>query len=326
MKNTLIFISMILCLYLVGLFINHKKKVNIPNYGFMSRDHSTIYRGIAATIIMLQHVAGGFGVRYLTPLGGVGVSIFLISSGYGLSESKKANGISCKKYWLTKLVRVTLPYLLVALAVYIYDLCFGYKFEFPYYWYIPFMFFWYVVFYFIAIIPFLYQHESFIFAVVSLFVFLFGNSLQSEQAVSFLIGILISNYDFKTITCKKRYLFLFLLVGIFLIGLKQLPVLRSIEGSYIWLVLQLIMKVSLALFFIGISYKWQRIFNSTAVYLTGVISYEFYLVHYRLLNLPTKGLVGMFLFIITTFLVSSLLYKLTDIVMKFYKSNNKKIA
>ena len=42
---------------------------------------------------MLQHYAGCKGVRYLTPLGGVGVAIFLVLSGFGLNESFKNNNI-----------------------------------------------------------------------------------------------------------------------------------------------------------------------------------------------------------------------------------------
>lgn len=87
MKNLIIFLVICLVLYGVG-FLKPMTK-----YSFMSFEHSNACRGIAALIIMLQHVAGKFGVRYFTPLGGVGVTIFLILSGYGLNESYKRRGI-----------------------------------------------------------------------------------------------------------------------------------------------------------------------------------------------------------------------------------------
>ena len=60
MKNLLIFLTLLCLLYLVGFIIREK---NVHKYPFMSFDHSQAYRGIAALVIMLQHVAGGFGVR-----------------------------------------------------------------------------------------------------------------------------------------------------------------------------------------------------------------------------------------------------------------------
>lgn len=59
----------------------------------MSKSHTNICRGIAAIIIVFQHVACGFCVRYFTRQGGIGVAIFLILSGYGLNESFKSKGI-----------------------------------------------------------------------------------------------------------------------------------------------------------------------------------------------------------------------------------------
>lgn len=49
----------------------------------ISREVSNICKGFAILIIILCHV-GNYFTRILTPLGGAGVSIFLILSGYGL--------------------------------------------------------------------------------------------------------------------------------------------------------------------------------------------------------------------------------------------------
>lgn len=66
-----------------------KKAVNGMLY--MSKDHTTIAKGLAMFCVMLCHYMGHFGggVTYFTPLGGTGVAAFLILSGYGLNESWK---------------------------------------------------------------------------------------------------------------------------------------------------------------------------------------------------------------------------------------------
>ncbi|MFI3327051.1 MAG: hypothetical protein R3Y35_12910 [Clostridia bacterium] len=108
MINTTIFlIFLVLCILSFEFF----SKTNNKNSEFMSFAHADIYRGIATLIIILQHVSGLYGTRLFTPLGGIGVAIFLISSGYGLNESyKKLGDINLlkytQKYWKSKLFRV----------------------------------------------------------------------------------------------------------------------------------------------------------------------------------------------------------------------------
>lgn len=56
----------------------------------MNKQNTTIYKGMAILCIILSHVVGTFGrgrFTLFTPLGGIGVSIFLLLSAYGLNES-----------------------------------------------------------------------------------------------------------------------------------------------------------------------------------------------------------------------------------------------
>lgn len=85
MKSMLIFIA--ICLSAVIIVRHYQGEVQ--PYQFMSKAHTNIFRGLAAFIIVFQHVGGGFGTRVFTPLGGTGVAMFLIASGYGLNESYK---------------------------------------------------------------------------------------------------------------------------------------------------------------------------------------------------------------------------------------------
>lgn len=68
-------------LLLIGLFQNKEK-----SYGdmtFMSVERTNILRGIAIILVMMMHASCDAGARVFTPMGGIGVSIFLILSGYG---------------------------------------------------------------------------------------------------------------------------------------------------------------------------------------------------------------------------------------------------
>ena len=91
MRNLGIFLVLLCALWLAGFLFENKQTTDVK---FMSVQHTNICRAVAAIIIILQHVSGRLGIRYFTPLGGIGVAIFLILSGYGLNESYKK-----KKSW-----------------------------------------------------------------------------------------------------------------------------------------------------------------------------------------------------------------------------------
>ena len=64
-------------------------------YMFMDRQCTDIMKGFAILCIVMCHMMGTFGggIVYFTPLGGIGVSIFLILSAYGLNESWSRGGV-----------------------------------------------------------------------------------------------------------------------------------------------------------------------------------------------------------------------------------------
>lgn len=85
--------SSIIIIIMISLFFisptNEKEKIN----KILSFNTSTILRGIAILLVILQHLGGSFGTNLLTPLGGTGVAIFLVLSGFGLNESFKKKGL-----------------------------------------------------------------------------------------------------------------------------------------------------------------------------------------------------------------------------------------
>lgn len=78
------------------------------------------YRGAAIILIVLQHCSGKLGTNIFTPLGGIGVAVFLLLSGFGLTESFKKKGM--KGFLKSKLWRVWIPFFLFYIGIYLlYD-------------------------------------------------------------------------------------------------------------------------------------------------------------------------------------------------------------
>lgn len=318
MKNLVIFLILLCALWMVGVLFEDKQE---NDYKFMSVQHTNICRAIAAIIIIIiQHVSGGFEIRYLTPLGGIGVAMFLILSGYGLNESykkKKSGG-----YWKKKVVRVLIPYLIVSMVVIGLQILCSFKIEIPYYWYLDFILFWYLVFYLIISIPGMYAKRYWILSVTSIMVFIActmaGSGLRAEQALSFLIGIWISdNYESaREVLTNKGILFTLVITGGVLLMTKQIPIIRIQGDTVLWQGIQLGMKVSFAMALIGFIYCFRRIFNSGFIALVSKISYELYLVHFRLLRLPQKGVMGMCSFLGLSIIGAWVVNKISSYIKK----------
>ena len=315
MKQTIIFIVLIIILYFINIII---KKNNNKEYTFLSFEHTNIYRGLATLMIIISHVGSAYGTRITTPLGGVGVAIFLISAGFGLNESyKKSKG---KNFWTKKIFRVFFPYLLLICIDIIIDIVMKESISIPSYWYIGFIFFWYFVFYLLIKIPKIYDKKYIILGIISICVFAFTPEIQSEQAISFTLGIYISDKlkNNEKLLKNRTYIFLIIL-GITLLIIKQIPVVRNIQNNLIWNIIQLIMKLSFAFLIILLTYKYQKVFTNIMLKILGNASFEFYIVHYsRLLNLVNSEnyILGMMLFVIFTFILSELLYIITKKVKK----------
>lgn len=174
--------------------------------------------------------------------------------------------------------------------------------EIPYYWYLDFMFFQYFVFYLIIAIPKLYAKRYLMLCVVSTVTFIgcscMANGLRAEQAISFLVGIWISdNYEKAKKWLMNPMILLTLMIGgTLLLATKQIPAIRMHEDGILWQGIQMVMKVSFAMAFIGGVYQVRRLFNNGFIILVGGISYELYLVHFRMLRFPQKGVLGMCIF------------------------------
>lgn len=99
-------VIMLTGLVIVGITTEQKKNTYFDKY------NSLVFKGIAILCVMMCHFMGGFGegITIFTPLGGIGVSIFLMLSAYGLNESWNYNGKVC--WWRKRIMNVVIPYML----------------------------------------------------------------------------------------------------------------------------------------------------------------------------------------------------------------------
>ena len=96
--------------YVIQLIIDYKESGG-RQLCFMGREFTEILKGIAIIFVFLNHVGNVNNVRFVAPLGGIGVALFLICSGYGLNDSAK-KGFSSRKYWFKRLLAFFAPYMI----------------------------------------------------------------------------------------------------------------------------------------------------------------------------------------------------------------------
>lgn len=68
-------------------------------------------KGIAIFAVIISHIGNFSGKTWFTPLGGIGVALFLFCSGYGLLTSYYQKGL--KQFWRNKLISIYLPFAFV---------------------------------------------------------------------------------------------------------------------------------------------------------------------------------------------------------------------
>lgn len=142
--------------------ISETKNAEVSSIHF-SIEQTTQLKGIAIFLILFDHTGENVGILPSTPLGGVGVYIFLFLSGYGLMRSAVKNGV--RGFWQRRIKKVYIPYLLILIlcalmSLIVMDsispnflryLCFS-KLIFGEFWYLRLQILWYVAFFFIWIL------------------------------------------------------------------------------------------------------------------------------------------------------------------------------
>lgn len=203
----------------------------------------------------------------------------------------------------------------------------------PRYWYMCILLVCYFFFWLTTLSETFYRYKYFVLGGMSLAIFIFGDvvgSLHSEQAISFIIGVFISDIK-NSEKAKKLYnskwtVIILGLVSLSLLALKQVSFIRDLDGTYMWICLQICMKSAMALCVIVLSYQNARRFNNIMLTWIGTVSLEIYLVHYRvkdLLECEYQESFKIVLFIGLTIIGTFLLSKIDDIIIKSLKAQRR---
>ena len=254
-------------------------------------------------IVACHFVGGGFSYRLLTPLGGIGVSIFLFLSGYGLNESFKAKCLA--NFWKNKILRILLPcliwsFLFLPLSQILYDKIYW----FHRYWFIEYIFLWYILFWFTKRFATRYsEYIMLLAAVISFFVF---PNIRAEQALSFILGVIFSSH-IDSFAKYQSHLFIIvaivlLVCGLMCLGVKQLHFIRQYgEESLLMKTCQLGIKLPIGLSVIilysifGKMLKLERFLR-----LFGILSLEIYLVHMVLCQYISNSIKNLTIILVLT--------------------------
>lgn len=324
-----VFLTLIIYLMSFNNQINDKLEV-------MSKLHTHIGKGVAILLVIFSHIGGKVGVRYFTPLGGIGVAIFIIITGFGLNESFRKNNLN--NYWKKKIVSVWFPFFLIRLYFFVGQFALFkekvdlhlfiremllFEMNHPYSWYIQFLFIWYLVFYILSKI-FINNNKLrigmiFIFSIGLLFS---SNGLWAEQAISFFAGVFFSeiknsnpkklNYLFNS---NKIIFFLFTL-GISFLILKQFNFIRLLPNT-IYSIIELFIKFPLALVVLIFINNFYYLFKNNFINYLGTNSYSIYLVHaYTIMVLSPPNYFNVIFFLILTYFVVYIFNKTINFILK----------
>jgi len=300
-----------------------KKNFFFKPYGL---EWSTCIKGIAITIIILGHLGNLFDIRYFTPLGAIGVSCFLIVSGYGLSTSYEKNGL--KNYW-TKKLPIYMIYVGIELIYYVM-----YWGEFtptqiikdillisplhPYGWYMNFIAVWYIVFFLSKKIR--NERIQFVFlTLIAVIWYVFFRELKAQNAFSFLAGVILYKYRDCLLSKleKIKTSLLFFSLGSLFLAIKQIYFVRELPVIlYKVILIMICMSYATSLIsLISFLQKYNKQSLLFPMYSLGLYSYELYLIHAFTILMFQKNSItfmSLFLFFLISFLLSILLHEINN--------------
>lgn len=224
------------CIFLLAI-LAFQSRGRIAEVQFMSIAHTNALRGLAIICIMCMHASCDAGARVLTTFGGIGVALFLLLSGYGLSISFQRFGIRC--FWRKKLIRIWMPYALFIVALTLIRGDFSHFFSYDFlldfaclrtsYWYISFLIYNYILFYLTHRYALLNQYKYVLFGLLAVGLLCFDTRIRAEQALSFVSGIWIANNTERAHhIAQSKWSFMWLFVSALALLCKQVPIVRDL--------------------------------------------------------------------------------------------------
>ena len=223
-------------------------------------------------------------------------------------------------WWRKRIVAVFIPYFVIQCILYwpfhkfnIIDFVLDVTLISPRYhngWYLNYLLVCYMVFYLVMRIPFLRKHKITVFTVFSVASFFLLREIKAEQGISFLTGIVLSEYKESEFIQKhsnwKTGIFL-LAIGIVALAIKQIDIIRN-SPQIIYNFIQLLIKLPCGLGLCFVLLSIGKKLNLKIFVVIGAISYELYLVHGYILQWVNVSLTGEIIFIVGSVVGAMVLY------------------
>lgn len=232
-------------------------------------------------------------------------------------------------YWRKKITRVLLPYAIIisifaispipiwkeqTIGSYLLDIT-G---LFTSYWYIGFLIKAYFVYWITSLLCKRYQTAFFL--IYAAFVLVMFRNTEAEQALSFPLGMLASKHiDYIRLISKQKIkagLTVCFIVGFLFLFLKQVPSVRQYETYWFFHLVQLLIKLPLAIGFIAASAFFPRLCAHAITQFIGKISYEMYLLQMPFYGMASKTIVRCIIYIIGLFSFAWLFQRLNHTMHK----------
>ena len=297
-------ITLIVFVLFVSIFFGREK----IEQKILDIEQTQYLKGIAILFIILCHTIGQTKETVIaTPLGGIGVAMFLFMSGFGLQESYKKNHLL--GFWRKKILRIFVPYTIFItiksivladfdLKEYLLDIFFIHTS----YWYIGYLIKCYIAFYISSLFSEKYKISILVLAsILSLFLL---PGIEAEQSFSFIIGVIASIRikDIRSHSNKDLYILgcCVIIIGISALAIKQIPMVR--QNDLTIFICQLFINLPTA---IGIMIMAVKLLSRNIVIKQcGVFSLELYLIHMQTLKIVQDiNTIPTYILLLTLFLI-----------------------
>lgn len=333
--RTLVSFSVILLIVWMTLYFFSKKRTN--QIEFLDKTHTNILKGYAIMFVIFGHVGQYCSVNGVEYPAGVGVSIFLVLSGYGIMKSTQNYGL--KYFWRKRLFRVFVPYVIaetmfillcrpkIKPIAFFMDVTLLKPLH-PFGWYLHYILICYVLFYIIT--RFVQSDRNRIALILMIFAgwfflksFLWIDDvpfLQARQMLAFPIGVIFAVYPRRGGILKKvSNSIIIILVATILYGTLHLSCASGMP-LVLYNILTLGTCTFCALGVIGIVYKLSFLQNY-GLAIVSAVSFELYIVHGYFVSilLENGGTWGLIKFIGCTIICTVILYLCTENINKKVK-------
>lgn len=318
------FTLLLILFYLLGF-------VRKPSFDWMDRDYTAAIKGLSILTILWVHSGAQLSIDNIQFVGGIGVSLFLICSGYGLEVSYEKIGLN--KFWLKRVFNICIPFWIIELA----GLLFSDRFTLSKYivdaifvspataygWFMQYIIICYFLFYLSKCVVMGDKSQTLLLLIAFAIWFIVESSLLANPNMPFLRARQMLCFPFGVFLAQKKdrikniltpiisFVLLFLsgICCVVFMLLTQLAAIKSIPFLISnTMALLTCFPVAIGILFFGNQFK--LLFKNRFLIFTGTISYEIYLVHTFTLDIIKHNFISILLFSGVTYALAYVTYNI----------------